>query len=138
MSLPKILFVAATALLITACAAPTPDISHQNPFGKWSTKIETQSGASLSHGVMTFTNKKKATYTLRNGRILFNEIDDQGRWKGRWVENTQPWVSCPDEVDGSKAWGEAIFQFDPTYNKFKGTWDKCGDGNRNAWVGHRI
>ena len=109
-----------------------------SPLGEWKTKIQIDGGSWLTHGVMTFSGDGTVKYALRNGRIFFKEKDGQGKWKGHWVEDKQPWVVCTEKLDGSTAWGEAIFQFDEEYKTFKGTWDKCGDGKRNAWVGHRL
>lgn len=136
----KKISVAALTLSLFACATPSPstDKAQDSPFGTWKTKVQYEDGSWHSHGVMTFTDKTKAKYALRNGRILFTEVDDLSKWKGRWIENNQAYISCAEEVDGSKSWGEAIFQFDETYDTFKGTWDACGDGNRNAWVGYRF
>lgn len=127
----------AITLSLFACATLSTVHANESPSGTWKTKVQYGDGSWHSHGVMTFTDKTKAKYELRNGRILFTKVDDQGKWIGRWVENNQSFLSCPEEVDGSKTWGEAIFQFDETYNTFKGSWDQCGNGGRNAWVGHR-
>ena len=132
-----------TLLLVTAivfmagCASTPSDEAYESPLGTWRTKIQTQNGSWLSHGVMTFSSEGKATYTFHNGRILFDEMGDDGKWKGHWVEDTWGSVRCGAETDGSKTWGEAILQFNDTYNKFTGTWDKCGEGSTNAWVGTR-
>ncbi len=96
------------------------------------------SGAWISRGVMTFSNKEKATYSFHNGHILFSAVDDQGLWKGTWVEDQWGTIHCGDQIDGSSTWGEAIFQFDETYNEYKGTWDPCGSGRKNAWTGRCI
>lgn len=129
--------VIAITLSLLACATTFTVKANESPFGAWQTKVQYDDGSWHTHGKMTFTNKTKAVYELRNGRILFTKVDDQGKWKGRWVEDNQVYISCSDEIDGSKSWGEAIFQFDETYNTFKGTWDACGDGNTNSWVGYR-
>ena len=131
--------VIALTILFLSCTSTADDQDvYESPEGKWFTKIQTETGAWISHGTMTFSDNKKATYTLRNGRIIWNKISDQGQWEGHWVEDNQVWVNCPEEKDGTKSWGEAIFQFNSTYTKFEGTWDKCGDENRNAWVGDRL
>ncbi|MEM7208056.1 MAG: hypothetical protein AAF434_09550 [Pseudomonadota bacterium] len=109
-----------------------------SPLGEWRTKIQIDGGSWISHGVMTFSEDGKVGYTLRNGRIFFNEKDGKGKWKGHWVEDKQPWVVCDEKLDGSTAWGEAIFQFDDEFKTFRGTWDKCGDGKRNIWQGYRL
>ena len=125
-------------LLLNGCTTPTPDISYENPYGNWRTKIQISTGAWLPHGVMTFVDREKATYAFHNGRILFKEVNNQGLWKGYWIEATWGTVRCSIERDGSKTWGEAILQFDQTYNLYKGTWDACGKGQKYAWVGNRL
>ena len=133
----KILTTTAAVVLTVGCASAPPDKHYDSPQGTWRTKIQTESGAWLTHGVMTFSEDKSATYTFHNGRVQFNNINESGKWKGYWVEDTWGTINCAKERDGSRTWGEAIFQFDPTYNTYRGTWDKCGDGKRNAWVGNR-
>ena len=127
----------ATSLLLQACATSAPITDHQSPDGDWRTKIQTKGGVWLSHGIMTFSGQEKATYAYHNGRIYFESVNDQGLWKGYWVEDTWGPVQCSEKRDGSKTWGEAIFQFDDTFNSYEGTWDACGDGRKSAWVGKR-
>ncbi len=134
----KLVFLFITAVVMYGCANPAANEPNQDPFGKWRTQIQTQNGAWLSHGIMTFSDIKKATYSFHNGRILFFETNNQGLWKGYWIEDTWGSVRCSIERDGSKTWGQAIFQFDKTYNSFKGTWDRCADGRKNLWIGNRL
>ena len=125
-------------LFLMGCASPTTEkASFDSPLGKWQTKIQIEGGTWISHGVMTFPDSGQVSYALRNGRILFDE-NNGGKWKGRWVEDNQVYVRCSEKVDGSHSWGEAIFQFDAEFKTFRGSWDKCGDGDRNAWVGYRL
>ena len=95
-------------------------------MGEWSWQLEGPNYQWHS-GNMTIIDETKATYTHRQGRVIFYAIDDQGKWEGHWVEDSGP-VNCSDKKDGSTHWGVAILQFNDAYNNFRGTWDFCGDG----------
>ena len=133
----KIITMLIAAVLIQGCASPHSGKKFDSPDGKWGTGIDSSAGR-ISLGIMTFSGNEKATYTYRNGRILFDRTDDLGEWKGHWVEKPMSFVTCVDEIDGSITWGVAIFQFNEAYTRFKGTYDKCGDGRTGAWDGRRI
>ena len=132
----KMIIILTAAIFIIGCASPSSDQVFQSPDGDWSTSIQT-SASWESLGTMTFSGINKASYTYRGGRILFDEIDDAGLWKGHWIEDTWSAVICPQERDGSKSWGQAIFQFNETYTRFRGTYDLCGEGRKNSWDGRR-
>jgi len=102
--------------------------------GEWSYKETTMEGH-LLRGKMSIIDKTNATYTANNGRIIFVATDDNGRWEGYWIEDGSD--ACFAEKDGSKQWGEAIFYFNDDYSQFKGTWDMCGNGKTNSWLGFR-
>ena len=123
--------------LVQGCANPVMDQTFDSPDGEWRTGIQYSAGR-MSLGTMTFAGSKKATYTYRNGRVLFNETDSSGKWKGHWVEDTWSGAICAEEKDGSKSWGEMVYQFNDTYTRFKGTYNICGTGLKNAWEGTRI
>jgi hypothetical protein len=85
---------------------------------------------------MTIVDKRKATYTYDNGRILFYAIINQIYWEGYWVENSGA-HDCSEKKDGSTDWGVVKFQFNDAYNSFSGEWDFCGEGPKYSWSGVR-
>ena len=127
-------FVLLSSILIIGCAGPSGK-SFDSAMGDWSWKFEAPSGREFS-GSMTIIDETKATYTHRNGRIIFYAIDDQGKWEGHWVEDSGP-LTCSDKKDGSSHWGVAIFQFNDAYNSFRGKWGNCGEGPQSFWDGDR-
>ena len=82
---------------------------------------------------MTFNDEKMAIF--RGGRIVFFATSDQGKWEGYWVEDKTG--KCSEKKDGSSSWGKATFQFNETYDIFKGSWDDCGKGLTHGWNGKR-
>jgi hypothetical protein len=102
--------------------------------GEWTYKEATMEGH-LMRGKMTFTDKMNATYTANNGRIIFVATDGNGKWEGHWIEDGSD--ECSAEMDGSKLWGAAIFQFNDDYTQFEATWDMCGNGLGYPWRGFR-
>ena len=128
-------FVLLSTILITGCATSQSGKSFDSAMGEWSWTFGAPSGRTYS-GEMTIIDETKATYTFRNGRIIFYAKDDQGKWEGHWVAETYK-RHCSDKKHGSIRWGVAIFQFNDAYNSFKGTWDFCGDGVTYFWDGSR-
>ena len=103
-------------------------------LGEWTYKETTMEGH-LLRGKMSIIDKTNAPYTANNGRIVFVAKDDNGRWEGYWIEDGSD--ACFAEKDGSKQWGAVIFHFNDDYSQFEGTWDMCGNGKRNSWLGFR-
>ena len=132
----KIIILIAT-VLVQSCANPSLDKTYNSPDGSWRSAVQT-STSWLSLGKMTFSGTDKATYTYRNGRILFDETGNNGEWKGHWVEENIPTIKCGNEIDGSDSWGVVILQFNDAYTRFRGTYDRCGNGRKNGWEGTRI
>ncbi len=127
-------FVLLSTSLIIGCAGPSGK-SFDSAMGEWSWQFEYPSGG-FSSGKMTIIDETKATYTDRNGRILFHTIDDQGKWEGYWVESSGS-HSCSDKKDGSTDWGAVTFQFNDAYNRFSGKYNFCGDSQDFDWDGAR-
>ena len=128
-------FAILSTSLIISCASGPSGMTFDSPVGVWSEQYSTMSGGTKSSKV-TIVDETKGTYTNPKGRIEFYTIDQQGQWKGYWIEESGS-TSCSEEKNGSMFWGETTFQFNDAYNHYTGTWDMCGDGNRAEWNGSR-
>jgi hypothetical protein len=87
---------------------------------------------------MIFIDETTATYTNPanpDGRVFFYATDNQN-WEGLWVEDVTD--VCSEEKHGSKNWGVVIYQFNDAYNKYEGTWDDCGKGQKLPFNGIRM
>lgn len=135
-------------LLFVGCAATPSGKTFDSPLGDWDMKYQyTRSGdgylAWSKAYSTTILDTKTATYALRNGRIYFHATDNPYRWEGTWVEDSAPFSTygvvknCETEKHGSTHWGMQTFQFNDAYNKFEGTWDRCGEGKKHETVGVR-
>ncbi len=128
-------FVLLSSILIIGCAIGPSEISFDSAMGEWSWTNDGPE-ATRAVGTMTIIDETKATYSYRNGRILFYAIDNQGKWEGYWVELSGGY-RCSDKKDGSNSWGVAIFQFNDAYNRFSGKYNFCGDSQDFDWDGVR-
>ena len=124
-----------STLLIVGCASGPSEKSFDSPIGEWNEQYEGRLGDWKTSKV-TIIDETKGTYTNPGGRILFYAIDDQGRWMGHWVTGLTS-TPCFEENDGSKYWGVNIYQFNDTYNEYRGTWDYCGEGEKYSMKGYR-
>ena len=124
-----------TALLLIISINVQASENYESPIGEWTVQWERFNGKWRKKISMKFIDETKATYSFKEGRILFSSVDEQGRWIGHWVENSMK--SCLEEKDGSKNWGVVIFEFNETFTKFKGTWDLCGEGRKLLYKGVR-
>jgi len=124
-----------TTILIVGCASAPSGMSFDSPIGEWNEKYTSKSGKTRSSRV-TFIDETKGTYTNPNGRLEIYEIDDQGRWKAYWIEESVP-ANCTEEKSGSMHWGEQMFQFNDTFNQYTGWWDSCGEGPKYPFKGVR-
>jgi hypothetical protein len=110
-------------------------MTYDSPVGVWNELYETPLGGKRSNKV-TFVDESIATYTSMDGRVEFYEIDENGWWKAYWI-NESGSQECSEARGGSVFWGEQIYQFNETYNRYKGTWDICGQGPKYAINGVR-
>ena len=132
---PTRFLVLLSTILIVGCATGPSGMTFDSPIGEWSEKVEKKSGG---HGVsrLTILDETNAVYTNPNGRIEFHTIDAQRKWTGYWIlENSQN--PCSEEKSGSLHWGENIYQFNETYNRYTGSWDNCGKGRKYKLSGVR-
>lgn len=128
---------AMSGLLILSFASNSLGETFDSPLGEWTTKWQTKSGGWSKPTPLTILDKKKATYSFRNGRILFYATDDPYRWEGNWVQDSSMVANCETKKDGSIHWGVYSIQFNEDYTKFDATWDSCGEGKKSAEVGER-
>lgn len=105
--------------------------SYDSPAGRWKTKW--QNNTRWKPSSLTFNNEKTAFY--KGGRVVFFAASDQGKWDGYWIGKKKG--KCLEKKEGSSNWGKATFQFNETYDKFKGSWDFCGKGLAYGWNGKR-
>jgi hypothetical protein len=134
-------FIAATFDNVEVIIAPLvvgivsgPSIeSFASPIGEWSDRYQSTDGT-WWRSTTTFIDEATATYTNSDGRVFFYETDDQN-WEGLWVEDGRG--VCSEKKHGSKNWGVIKFQFNEAYNKYEGTWDNCGNGQKFPFSGVR-
>jgi len=124
-----------STLLIISGASNSSGKSFDSPIGEWNEQYESMSG-DMRSSTVTIIDESKGIYTNPNGRIEFYAIDEQGKWKGYWIEEggSDP---CSEEKSGSMFWGEQTFKFDDTYDQYVGTWDMCGEGRKYTTKGVR-
>jgi len=138
-------FIAATFDNVEVIIAPLvvgivtgPSIeSFASPIGEWSERYRTTEGTWV-RSTMIFIDETTATYTNPanpDGRVFFYATDNQN-WEGLWVEDVTD--VCSEEKHGSKNWGVVIYQFNDAYNKYEGTWDDCGKGQKIPFTGIRM
>jgi len=123
----------APSLCLPGGAHAAEDESFDSPVGEWSEQYKY--GSQWRSSEVTIIDETKATYTNPNGQVFFYAIDDQGKWEGYWVEALGG--RCLEEKYGSKKWGVMIYQFNDAYNKYEGTWDRCGQGPKYPMKGVR-
>ena len=124
-----------STILMVGCATGPSGMTFDSPIGEWSEKYEKKYGG---HGVsrLTIIDEANAVYTNPIGRIEFHTIDAQRKWTGYWIlENSQN--PCSVKKSGSLHWGENIYQFNETYNRYTGSWDNCGKGQKYTLSGVR-
>lgn len=135
MRIGVIVFMLLATTLMTGCAIGPSSTTFDSPIGSWNERHETTLGSVRSSKV-TIIDETRAIFTNPAGRIEFYEIDEQGRWKGYWiVENGLQ--ACSQEKGGSVFWGEQIYQFNETYNRYKGSYDYCGLSQKYSVSGVR-
>jgi hypothetical protein len=134
----KTLSMLSTLLLISCATAPSGK-SFDSPIGVWSEQYESSTGIGgiRKRSKVTIIDETKGTYTNPSGRIEFYAIDGQRRWKGYWINQSGTYNLCSEEKGGSPYWGENIYQFNEAYNRYTGTWDFCGEGQKYALSGVR-
>jgi hypothetical protein len=143
----KVLVVLSISLVIGCATSPSPSGKvFDSPIGEWTDQYETTGGGEVPSGAdgiikttkFIIIDETRAIYPGLNGRVEFYAIDEQGRWKGYWIdEHLTKYFLCSEEKGGSPYWGEIIYQFNETYNQYSGTWDKCGKGKKYAISGVR-
>jgi hypothetical protein len=143
----KVLLVLSISLVIGCATSPSPSGKvFDSPIGEWTDQYETTGGGEIPSGVdgkikttkIIIIDETRAIYPGLNGRVEFYAIDEQGRWKGYWIDETlSKYFLCSEEKGGSPYWGEIIYQFNETYNQYTGTWDKCGEGKKYSTKGFR-
>ena len=129
--------MAMTSLLILIFASNSWGESFDSPLGDWTTQWQRKNGSWSKPTPFKILDKNKATYSLRNGRILFYDSSDPYRWEGFWVQDSAISFKCETKKDGSKYWGVYTIQFNEDYSKFQATYDTCGDGNKAKEFGAR-
>jgi hypothetical protein len=126
-----------SALLLVSCATAPSGNNFDSPIGEWSERHETSLGSTQS-ARLTIIDETKGKYPNSIGRVEFYAIDQQGRWKGYWINENESGPSrCSEEKSGSMFWGEQIYQFNEAYNQYTGTYDYCGEGQKFATKGSR-
>jgi hypothetical protein len=105
-----------------------------SPIGEWNDRYQSTDGT-WWRSTTTFIDETTATYTNPDGRVFFYTTDNQN-WEGLWVEDERG--ACSEKKHGSKNWGVIIFQFNDAYNKYEGTWDNCGNGQKFPFTGLRF
>ena len=133
--LTRVLAIFST-LLMVSCASGPSGKTFDSALGEWKTEFITMNSQSGTPR-MTIIDETKASYAFTGGRIFFSAVDDQGKWEGYWVEDDATDMSCTEKKDGSNVWGVVVFQFNETYNEYKGTWDFCGEDQKFATKGVR-
>ena len=135
LSLNKII-VPITTILAVGCATGPTGKSFEDPIGVWNEKWEREIGKMYS-AEFTIIDETRGIYT-GSSRVEFYEIDEQGRWKGYWINNeSESSVACSEKKGGSPFWGESIYRFNDSYNRYSGTWDYCGEGQKYVTAGTR-
>jgi hypothetical protein len=125
-----------TAVLQISCATGPSGEIFDSPIGQWTERFEMVNG-STSTAQLHIVDQNHATYTSPHpGRIEFYAVDEQGLWKGYWINETGRYT-CAEEKNGSRFWGESIYQFNETFNRYTGSWDACGEGHKYAVNGYR-
>ena len=129
--------VALVVLLATAiCSNATlAGGSFEKAEGEWVSVWEKTHGGTMTSKTI-FGASGEMVYTP-DGTVNFQSADDNGKWEGYWVESSAP-QRCDTKKDGSHYWGMVLFEFNETYNEFKGTWDFCGEGKKREWTGERV
>lgn len=121
-------------LLMAGCAAKRSVTALHPAAGDWRTTWQGVNGE-WQASALQIAGEHAATFSGHNGRIHFYAISGNRTWEGYWIED-RPGL-CEHRRDGSSYWGVAIFTFNAAYDRFEGTWDMCGDGNRAQWKGSR-
>ena len=125
-----------TTSLMIGCATGPSGESFDSPIGKWSEQWESPGGTNTSR--LTIFDETSGKYSPPyDSRVEFHAIDRQRTWKGIWMNDGPGSNSCNEEKGGSKNWGETLYQFNETYNRYKGNWDFCGEGPKYATSGVR-
>ena len=122
-----------STLLIVSCASGPSGMGFDSAIGEWQTEFVSLRDI-IAKPRMTIIDETKAIYEYQEGRILFDAVDDQGKWEGYWVEDGS---CCTDEKDGSTYWGAVTLQFNDTYTRWYGEFDICGKGGKYPLDGFR-
>jgi tetratricopeptide (TPR) repeat protein len=125
--------------LIIGSASGASARTFDSAMGEWNARGQGPDCV-LEKYQVTIADESKATYPFinrrkANGRFLFYATDDQGKWDGYWVEDGSG--GCAYKKDGSNYWGVVTFQFNDTYNEWKGEFDFCGVGRKYPLDGFR-
>lgn len=136
MSIANRISILLTLTALTGCASGPSGEAFDSPVGLWTERFE-MVNASTHTAQVHIVDENHATYTSPHpGRIEFYAVDEQGRWKGYWINQTGRYA-CAEEKNGSRYWGESIYRFNQTFNRYTGTWDVCGEGPNYALEGYR-
>ena len=119
--------------LLAGCASGPSGESFDSPIGVWNEKWESSSGM-MKPATLTIIDESRGAYTP-NG-VEFHVKEEPRTWKGFWIMDTGS-QACLEDKDGSPYWGETTFRFNETYNRYSGTWDMCGMGQKFSLAGRR-
>ena len=124
------------SVVLTGCINGLSDKPVHPAVGDWNFKYQKANGEWRTDLSMTIIDEVEATYTWENGMVHFDSADEQGLWRGHWVQNQEN--DCLEEKFGSNSWGVAFFQFNANYSEFEGMYDRCGKGQKFPFNGIRI
>ena len=131
-------YVALIAFMATAICgnATLAGGSFEKATGEWTSFWKSESGRTM-FDKLKFDGSSKMIYIPdRGSSVSFQSAEDNGKWEGHWVGSSSP-QSCGTKYQGSHYWGMVMFQFNESYNEFKGYWDNCGEGKKFEWTGKR-
>lgn len=111
--------------LVIGCATGPSGKTFDSPLGEWSETHEKRSGGSKTVK-LTITDKTKGIDS--EGVLLdIHSSDDNHTWEAYWILESGMYP-CSEKKQESPYWGEQVFHFNETFNKYTGTWNSCGEG----------
>ena len=122
--------------LMLGCASGPSGQSFESPLGNWTEKYVKASGRVQSSRLTIVQNGGRYSDSFST-RVVFSDKEDPRIWKGIWIQDGRTGGRCLEEIEGSKYWGEMVFQFNETYSEYTGTSDYCGEGKKDPISGYR-